>query len=46
MFDLVLGAERVECDAPRRMLPAYSKQRLGLLVFHLQQRPISQSEAA
>jgi hypothetical protein len=28
------------------MLPAYSKQRLGLLVSHLQQRLISQSEAA
>jgi hypothetical protein len=46
MFELVLGIERAECDAPMRTLPAYSKQRLGLLVTHLQHRPISQSEAA
>jgi hypothetical protein len=46
MFELVLGIEKAECDAPRRTLPAYSKQRLGLLAFLLQQRPISQSEAA
>jgi hypothetical protein len=46
MFELVLGIERAECDAPRRTLPAYSKQRLDLMLSHLQQRPISQFEAA
>jgi hypothetical protein len=46
IFELVLKTEKAECDAPRRTLPAYSKQRIGLLVSHLQQRPISQSEAA
>jgi hypothetical protein len=46
MFELVLGIEKAECDAPRQTLPAYSKQRLGLLVSHLQQRPISQFEVA
>jgi hypothetical protein len=46
MFELVLRIENAECDVPRRTLPAYSKQRLGLLVSHLQQRPISQSEVA
>jgi hypothetical protein len=46
MFDLVVGIEKAECDTPRQTLPAYSKQRLGQLVSHLQQRPMSQSEAA
>jgi hypothetical protein len=46
MFELVPGIDRAEYDAPRRRLPAYSKQRLGLLMSHLQQRPNSQSEAA
>jgi hypothetical protein len=46
MFELVLGIEKAECDAPRRTLPAYSRYHLGLLMFHLQRHPIYQSEAA
>jgi hypothetical protein len=39
MFQLVPGIERAECNAPRRTLPAYSKQCFG-------HHPISQSKAA